>query len=379
MAKLLTTPVGTPIYDDLGRIIGFSGIPEGSPVVDQEGNQRSYQKLLNDETFSNTSFAKAVDTVVGQYKNYTPPLQAIPKYGKEVNYEDGSSEMMFPTKDLNAIPKNIPIEEPMQQISVKPIKRKYTQQYVPEQKPQQSSYQRAVTGNNKAPQTAQPVQLPATSTNWNSFVEQAKQVAAETGFPLSVLLGQAALETGRKSSPGNNYFGIKGSGSAGSQNLATQEADAGGFYNTRSNFAAYGSPTDSIKAYIDLIKNRYPEAWKLKDNPTAMVGAIKAGGYATDPSYVAKVTSTPEFRKFQNYAPPPPPRPQMPTVRPQVSLAPAQQNVSGQTQFKPVQQQSKMPAPKKAAQPVPVLKHQKTQLGAIGKAVNSIKGLFGIK
>lgn len=135
---------------------------------------------------------------------------------------------------------------------------------------------------------------------WQDFVDVATKVAHQEGYPIGVLLGQAALETGRDlgSAMGNNFFGIKGSGSAGTQRLRTQEADGNNFYNTVANFAAYANPEDSIRAYINLIRERYPQAWALRNDPIAMVKAIKEGGYATDPQYIAKVTNTPEFKAY---------------------------------------------------------------------------------
>ena len=185
---------------------------------------------------------------------------------------------------------------------------------------------------------------------WQKFVEAAKKVANEMGYPVSVILGQAALETGRVSSPGNNYFGIKGSGTAGTQNLATKEATSGGqFYDTRSNFAAYNSPEDSIRAYVDLIQRRYPQAWEQRNNPEAMVKAIKAGGYATDPNYVAKVMSTPEFR--QNLAPAAPAQPARPVLPAQQKTAPAKAATkpapAPKAVIKPATKPTPAPAPKK--------------------------------
>ena len=202
-------------------------------------------------------------------------------------------------------------------VTVTPFKRTYTKQYAPPEEQQmgpqkppqqvQPNFQNAVRGDAPAFKTG--------NSTWDSFVSAAKKIALEQQFPLSVILGQAALETGRTSSPGNNYFGIKGSGSAGSNSLATKEATPEGqFYDTRSNFAAYTNPEDSIRAYIDLIKNRYPDAYAKKDNPQEMVQAIKAGGYASDPYYVSKVTNTPEFKTYANYRPQVPQPPQPPKL-----------------------------------------------------------------
>jgi len=155
--------------------------------------------------------------------------------------------------------------------------------------------------------------------DWNSFVQVAEKVAREEGYPVAVLLGQAALETGRNvgSAPGYNFFGMKGSGTAGTQTLKTWEDYGNGPVTIMDNFRAYRSPEDSIRDYINLIKNNYPDAWAKRNDPTAMIQAIKAGGYATDPAYVAKVTSTPEFKQYQNVTP-------QPTETPQAQQSPLQ-------------------------------------------------------
>src|SRR5574343_472259 len=150
--------------------------------------------------------------------------------------------------------------------------------------------------------------------DWDSFVQIAKKVAQEEGYPAAVLLGQAAQETGRnvQSAPGYNFFGIKGPG----QTLKTWEDYGNGPVSVMANFKTYRSPEDSIRDYVNLIKNNYPQAWALRDNPVAMIQAIKAGGYATDPNYVAAVTNTPEFKQYAN-------TPQ-PTTQPKPTTTPTQ-------------------------------------------------------
>lgn len=152
--------------------------------------------------------------------------------------------------------------------------------------------------------------------DWQEFLQVAQKVAQEEGYPLAVLAGQAAQETGRNvsSAPGWNFFGIKGPG----QLLKTWEDYGNGPVSVMANFRTYNSPEDSIRDYINLIKNNYPQAWAQRDNPVAMVQAIKAGGYATDPNYVAAVTNTPEFKQYVN-APQPTqtPQPQATPTQPQ--------------------------------------------------------------
>ncbi len=136
---------------------------------------------------------------------------------------------------------------------------------------------------------------------WENFKQSAQKVVQMRGLPQSVLpvmLGQAAIESARgQSAPGNNYFGIKGSGNAGNNNLATQEYGNGGYYGENSDFAAYKTPEDSINSYLNLIMGYHgvPEAIQ-GGTPDDIIRAIESNGYATSPTYVENVENTPEFR-----------------------------------------------------------------------------------
>lgn len=123
-------------------------------------------------------------------------------------------------------------------------------------------------------------------TSWQDFVKSATKISQKTGFPLGVLLGQAALETGRGSSfnarSKNNWFGTAA-------------------YDSNPNAAfTFNSPEDSINYYIKNIGQLVPNWRQLTNNPNQLIQSIKNAGYATDPAYVQKVTSTPEFRQYAN-------------------------------------------------------------------------------
>jgi len=127
--------------------------------------------------------------------------------------------------------------------------------------------------------------------SWSNFEQTATPIAAASDYPLSVLLGQAALESARGTSnfaqSRNNYFGM----------------DA---YDSNPDAAkGYATPQASIEDYINLIKNdpRYTQAWHDRSNPKQMIQDIKDAGYATDPNYVSSVESTPEFQSNLNSTP----------------------------------------------------------------------------
>lgn len=153
--------------------------------------------------------------------------------------------------------------------------------------------------------------------SWNDLVEIGRKVAEQYGLHPSALVGQMSLETGRRVGPGQNMFGIKGTGPAGSNVLGTQEANQQGqLYGTQAGFRAYNTPQQSMEDYVKLLSTepRYKKAWEVRSDPVKFVTEVKKAGYATDPNYVSKVINTPEFKKFLPT--------QQPTITPSVTKFP---------------------------------------------------------
>lgn len=127
------------------------------------------------------------------------------------------------------------------------------------------------------------------------FIEKnigtARQVQAKYGVPASVVLAQAAHESGWGNSTlstlFNNLFGVKGSGDAGSTYLPTQEEVNGKMVTVMDSFAQYSSQDASFDAYGKLIQTNYKGA--VGKSADAAVDAIAAGGYATDSNYASAV------------------------------------------------------------------------------------------
>ncbi len=140
--------------------------------------------------------------------------------------------------------------------------------------------------------------------------EAKRRKDAGTGFVLpSVCIGQAALETGWGGSvlmtKANAFFGIKATSNWGGKvfNSKTQECYDNANYTTiTAAFRAYDTPADSVKDYFDLITGatRYAKAVNVTDARTAIT-AIKEGGYATSPTYVANVMSVIDGNNLTQY------------------------------------------------------------------------------
>lgn len=121
-----------------------------------------------------------------------------------------------------------------------------------------------------------------------TYMPYAQEASAMTGIDPSVILAQAAHETGwGRKAPGNNFFGIKGGG----QTFATHEYIGGKRVNMKAGFRRYDNPRDSFLDWAKLM-HKPPYAGVLAaETPEEQIKALKAAGYATDPAYVAKLNS----------------------------------------------------------------------------------------
>lgn len=113
----------------------------------------------------------------------------------------------------------------------------------------------------------------------------------------SVCIAQAALETGWGTSylmtKANAFFGIKAGKSWKGKvfNTRTKECyDGRNLVSVVGCFRAYNSLADSVADYYDLICGSALYAGAVNNSDyEAAVTAIKKGGYATDPNYIANV------------------------------------------------------------------------------------------
>jgi len=122
--------------------------------------------------------------------------------------------------------------------------------------------------------------------NFKQLIEVAKAKAEAQGFHPAPVVSQMASESKRGTSPfakeRNNMFGV------------------GAFDNDLDNTHRYGSPEESIDAYLELISTapRYSKAYEQRQDPAKYIQAVKDAGYATDPNYVWTIMNTPEWRSM---------------------------------------------------------------------------------
>lgn len=136
-----------------------------------------------------------------------------------------------------------------------------------------------------------------------ALAPQARLAAQKLGVSVRALLAQAALETGwGKHLPSHgdgsssfNLFGIKaGNDWAGDKiSVPTLEYENGVAVRRRDQFRAYHSASDSFADLARVLSSspRYAQALGQGENVAGFAQALMRGGYATDPSYAAKITA----------------------------------------------------------------------------------------
>ena len=135
-----------------------------------------------------------------------------------------------------------------------------------------------------------------------ALIKEVESVVAKTSesynIPQGVIFGQWALESsyGRKDIGGYNYFGIKGSGSAGSTSARTnEEYQSGRVSRETASFAKYKDMQDGFNAYGQMISSskRYKYATEVfKNDPAKFIIWIWGRGYATDSQYPISIART---------------------------------------------------------------------------------------
>jgi flagellum-specific peptidoglycan hydrolase FlgJ len=127
-----------------------------------------------------------------------------------------------------------------------------------------------------------------------------------TKVPASITLAQAALESNwGRAAPGNNFFGVKGTGPAGTQMLMTWEVFKGKKQRTKAPFRKYFTPLESFIDHAKVISTgKYlKHAMEHTESAEAFITALQKGPakYATDPDYKKKILSIVQEYDLEQY------------------------------------------------------------------------------
>jgi len=133
--------------------------------------------------------------------------------------------------------------------------------------------------------------------NVSAFVKKvladAKKIKLKYKIPVSILIAQAALESGwGRSVKDNAYFGIKSHNSKGAATVfTTTEVINGKKVTIKDSFRAYANFGEAAEGYGKFLTTqpRYKPAFLYINNPSRFAEALQNAGYATDPQYAKKL------------------------------------------------------------------------------------------
>jgi flagellum-specific peptidoglycan hydrolase FlgJ len=118
-----------------------------------------------------------------------------------------------------------------------------------------------------------------------------------TGVPASVTMAQAILESGWGRSGltkrAFNFFGIKGTGPAGSVTVRTREVYNGRSVYINAAFRKYHNAEESFVDHGRMLRrmSRYARCFRFKNDPAQFCRELQRAGYATDPRYASILIS----------------------------------------------------------------------------------------
>ena len=138
----------------------------------------------------------------------------------------------------------------------------------------------------------------------NNIAGSAQQVAQQRGLYASLMIAQAALESGwggsYLSTSAYNLFGVKWSGSGAYIELPTQEFYNGSYHTIYDKFQRYSSYAESLNGYANVITTRFPKSTRANSANYAIAAQNLRygvyGAYATAPDYADKL-----IRVIQTY------------------------------------------------------------------------------
>lgn len=139
--------------------------------------------------------------------------------------------------------------------------------------------------------------LPKTGDSFiDAYADEAINAQILTGVPASVTLAQALIESGRGKSgltqKAFNFFGIKGTGPAGSVTMRTREVVRGRPIFIDAPFRKYRNAMESFIDHGQLFfrVKVYRNALKYLSDGKRFAQEIARAGYATDPNYAQVLT-----------------------------------------------------------------------------------------
>ena len=126
-------------------------------------------------------------------------------------------------------------------------------------------------------------------------MQDAKKIKVKYRIPISIIIAQAALESGwGRHVKDNAYFGIKSHKSKGAAtSFTTTEFINGQKVTMKASFRAYANFGEAAEDYGKFLTTnpRYKNVFAHSNAPYKFANALQSSGYATDPQYAKKLRS----------------------------------------------------------------------------------------
>jgi flagellar protein FlgJ len=261
-----------------------------SGVFDSQ-NQQFYRQMLDDQMSSELSASGSLGLADMIVKQLSTSL------GDSSNTSESQlSEAEIRTSSFN-LPDRSPISPLSTQLSTKP-----------QAVGNDESIARVTSNGNQAQNSvdlpsmdSSPSSVFATPSEFVDFVKPyANQAASTLGVEPSLLIAQAALETGwgkkviqNSNGSSNNLFNIKADRSWQGDKVATQTLEYHNniAVNEKAAFRKYGDFEESFNDYVQFLNEnpRYQNTLNNANSSEEFIRGIHKAGYATDPQYADKV------------------------------------------------------------------------------------------
>ena len=138
----------------------------------------------------------------------------------------------------------------------------------------------------------------------DAHLDAARAIQQKYQVPAGVVLAQSALESDwGRTVVGNAYFGVKGRAPSGaSTTFTTHEVINGRAFTINDAFRSYSGYDDAAEDYAKMLRNnpRF-RACFLYTSSSRFAITLAQSGYATDPSYSAKLNAIIRAHKLDQY------------------------------------------------------------------------------
>lgn len=216
--------------------------------------------------------------------------------------DDDAEKLSLTEQMLNRALNTGPVNQPAGMAYTAPVPESGAREREAENEVEATPEVSGVLSQSDSEKKAQPQRFETPAEFVEALMPLAQKAAEALGVAPTVLLAQAALETGwgkfvtRDTASGKssfNLFNIKADSrwQGDAVQVQTLEYRGGVPEKEQARFRAYEGYAESFNDYVDFLQTnpRYQQALERAEDPSGFVRELHAAGYATDPEYANKI------------------------------------------------------------------------------------------